>query len=266
MNFKKIIPALGLPALLSPDCQASTLASLRDLYYFDASSLFWMLIGVALGVYLHSRFSREKASPMRMPTLQVPVGPMAAERREMRPDQNPVCEAAAHSMQYWMDLEEATTVMVEELSSVEEEAEVFLMMGRTDMAIKVLRDRLDVEPGKASVWFKLLDIYHVQGMRAPFELLAQEIKTRFNVALPTWDASRLEAESRHGLEHFPSLLTRITRCWNDPSGQEYLKELMQDNRKGARMGFNEEAFRDMLFLSQVLEARMKESAANRPDV
>jgi len=42
---------------------------------------------------------------------------------------------------------------------------------------------------------------------------------------------------------------------------------MQDNRQGERTGFHEEAFRDMLLLSDVLEARMDESyvLANRSD-
>jgi len=240
------------------------LNSLANFFHFNAGSLIWMLIGgtvVAAGVFLRSRRSRDAVPPMRKPMLQMPSEAKAATRGEAS-GEKPAGEAAAHAAQYWMNLDEATTVTVEELSRIEEEAEVFLMMGRPDVAIKVLRDYLNAEPDcMAYVWFKLLDIYHVQGMREPFDCLAQEIKTRFNVVLPTWDISRAEAELRHGLEHFPHLLTKITLHWNDPSGLEYLQGLMQDKRQGGRKGFHEEAFRDMLLLFDVLEARMDESAA-----
>lgn len=226
------------------------LNSLADFFYFDAHSLAWMLIGgaiVAAGIFLRSRRAREAAPPPRNPVLKMPS--------EVNPATSG--EAEAHLTEYWIGLDEATTVTVEVLSRIEEEAELFLMMGRPDVAIKVLRDHLGAEPDcKAYIWFKLLDIYHVQGMRKPFDCLAQEIRTRFNVALPTWDESLAEAESRHGLEHFPNLLAKITLHWNDPSGLEYLQGLMQDNRQGKREGFHEEAFRDMLLLFDVLEARM----------
>lgn len=267
-HLKKIIATLNLPVLASLSCQAeaaSTSASLdflTDFFHFDASSLVWMLIGGAVvitGVFLRSRSAREADQPMIKPALQIPSRVKPATNGETS-GQNSAGEEAARSAQYWMNLDEATTVTVEELSNVEEEAEVFMMMCRPEMAIKVLRDHIESEPDcKANVCFKLLDIYHVQDMREPFDGLAQEIKTRFNVALPTWEASRAEAESRYGLEHFPNLLARISQHWNEPSGRAFLQGLMKDNRKGERMGFNEEAFRDMLLLFDVLEAKMDES-------
>lgn len=287
--LKNLIPVLSLSILASLSCQAGVAPDqagrgelqgaqdaaapayfdlLANLFYFDARSLFWMLVGgavVAAFVFPGSRRSRKVVPPPN--TLQMPTEVNPATRGEA-PGLKPAGEDTALSTEYWIGLDEATTVTVEELSRIEEEAEVFLMAGRPDVAIKVLRDYLDAEPDcKAYVWFKLLDIYHVQSMREPFDCLAQEIKTRFNVALPTWDASRAEAELRHGLEHFPSLLAKISLHWNDPSGLEYLQGLMQDNRQGERTGFHEEAFRDMLLLSDVLEARMDESyvLANRSD-
>lgn len=272
-HLKYIIPALCL-ALASLSCHAGIASDhmaggqeaavpaffefIADLFYFDARSLFWMLIGgaiVALAVLPGSRSFRKAVPPSDVPQKLNEVKPVASVQAS---EQKPAGEKTVHSTEYWVGLDEATTVTVEELSRIEEEAEVFLMMGRPDVAIKVLRDHLDAEPScKAYVWFKLLDIYHVQGMREAFERLAQEMKTRFNVALPTWDASSAEAESRQGLEHFPSLLAKIVQNWNAPSGLEYLQGLMQDNRQGERTGFHEEAFRDMLLLCDVLEARIK---------
>lgn len=238
---------------------------LRDFFaafHFDSSSLVWMAIGgafVAAGILLRSR-GAPAAQQKRMPEMQPVSDPAAVNDKQ--PEQRPAGEGEdTYLAQSWMSLDEATTVTVEEMSSVEEEAEVFMMIGRPDMAIKILRDHLDAEPNSSAyVWFKLLDIYHVQDMREPFDLLAQEIRKHFNVELPSWDASRAAAEARQGLEHFPNLLSKISQHWNDPAGLEYLQSLMHDNRKGERTGFNEEAFKDMLLLSDVLAEKMAESA------
>lgn len=275
---KNSIPLLSLSILGSLRCQAEAAADqaggsalqgaqeaavpayldlLADLCYFDARSLFWMLVGgsiVAALKFLDSRHFRKAVPPSG--ALQMPVEVNPAENGEA-PGGKPASEEVVHSTEYWIGLDEATTVTVEELANIEEEAEVFLMAGRPDVAIKVLRDCLDSgADSRASVWFKLLDIYHAQGMREPFFSLAEEIKTRFNVAIPTWEASHAEAQLRHGLDHFPNLLANIVQRWNEPYGLEYLRGLMQDNRHGERLGFHEEAFRDLLMLSEVFEFRM----------
>lgn len=280
--LKNLIPMLSLSILASLSCQAAGVAPdqagrgalqgaqgavapayfdlLASLFYFDARSLFWMLIGggiVAALMFPDLRNSRKALPPsdaLQMPTEVNPATSGEASGQKL------AGEEVVHSTEYWIGLDEATTVTVEEMSCIEEEAEVFLMAGRPDVAIKVLRDYLDTEPDcKACVWFKLLDIYHAQGMREPFFSLAEEIKTRFNVELPTWEASSAEAQSRHGLDHFPSLLANIVEHWNEPHGLEYLRGLMRDNRHGERLGFHEEAFRDLLMLSEILEAKMDES-------
>lgn len=227
---------------------------------YELDALIWMLLGAGAALAVHQVFSRlpqrehlPRPKPSLKPASAAPARPAPAEpeQNEDQPD--------ANSMQSWINLDEATTVTVGELSRIEEEAEAFVMMGRPDVAIRVLRDYLDFETeSRIPVWFKLLDIYHGQGMREKFENHAQEIRTRFNVALPTWEDSSAMAESRHGLEHFPSLLERITLHWADSSGLAFMQELMRDNRHGERSGFHEEAFRDMLMLYEVLEIKLNE--------
>jgi hypothetical protein len=285
--LKNSIPILSLSVLASLRCQAepasdpagraalqgvqeagaqSSLDLLANLLYFDAHSVFWLLVGggiVAALMFPAARKSRKTVAPAG--ALKMPAEVNPATNGEVSGGKS-AGGNAAHSRENWIGLDEATTVTVEELTCIEEEAEVFLMAGRPDVAIKVCRDYLDAEPdSKPNVWFKLLDIYHVQNMRAPFDCLAQEIRTRFNVALPTWEESIAEAELRHGLEHFPSLLANVVQHWNKPSGLEYLRGLMRDNRHGERLGFHEEAFRDLLMLSEVLEVKMEDAgvAANK---
>lgn len=223
---------------------------------FDGDALFWMLTGAAamgVGCLIHSCLPRGERLPQPVVRPARPPDGLASSRP------GPAGPRESHAMQHWVNLDEATTVTVEELSRIEEEAEVFVMTGRPDVAIKVLRDYLDYEADcRISVWFKLLDIYHGQGMREAFENLAQEIRAAFNVALPSWEESSARAESRHGLEHFPSLLERIAQHCNDRAGLNYLQELMRDNRCGARAGFHEEAFREILLLYEVLEVKLNE--------
>ncbi len=227
---------------------------------YELDALIWMLLGAGVAVVGHQIYSRlpqREHLPRPKPTFK-PASAEPARPAPAGPEQNED-PSGARSIQSWINLDEATTVTVGELSRIEEEAEAFVMMGRPDVAIRVLRDYLDYEPeSRIPVWFKLLDIYHGQGMHGKFENLAQEIRTRFNVTLPTWEDSSARAESRYGLEHFPNLLERIALHWNDSSGLTFMQELMRDNRHGERSGFHEEAFRDMLMLYEVLEIKLSE--------
>jgi hypothetical protein len=159
---------------------------------------------------------------------------------------------------YWRPLDQATTATVDELSSVEEEAEVFLLLGRMDMAIGVLRHHVEAnDAAPAHVWMSLLDVLHAQGLRQEFEKLAPEIRERFNVALPTWGDANARSNELTGLEHFPHLFAKITAHWNSPDCLDYLRSLAQDNRNSERGGFHQEAFRELLILIGVLESKEK---------
>lgn len=162
---------------------------------------------------------------------------------------------------YWMPLDKTTTVTVDELSSVEEEAEIFLLQGRMDMAIGVLRHHVEADgAAPAHVWMSLLDVLHAQGLRQEFEKLAPEIRERFGVALPTWENANARSNELTGLEHFPRLFAQITAHWNSPDCLDYLRSLTQDNRNGERGGLHLEAFRELLVLIGVLEYKAKMAA------
>jgi hypothetical protein len=158
----------------------------------------------------------------------------------------------------WTSLEETTTVMVEEMASAEEEAEVFLLLGRADMAIGVLRHHIEAHRNTSPhVWMALLDIFHAQGMLGEFEKLAAEIKTRFNISKPTWEnADKLNLKLSE-LEHLPHVLGKIISQWHDASCHSHLYSLIQDDRKGERAGFQQAVFREILFLISILEFKAK---------
>jgi len=215
----------------------------------------WMLLlgGAGLGLVFFWLGRRSKPSPVPLDKARrvVPVLRVQQER----------LAASSEEGKHWVPLDQATTVTVDELSSVEEEAEVFLLLGRMDMAIGVLRHHVEAnDAAPARVWMSLLDVLHAQGLRQEFEKLAAEIRERFNVALPSWESANARSNVLTGLEHFPHLFAKITSHWSSPDCLDYLHSLTQDNRNGERGGFHLEAFRELLMLIGVLENREKMAA------
>jgi hypothetical protein len=225
---------------------------------FDLNSLIWMLIGAlgwgAVSYWLGRRSSRRSDMLSAFVPGPVPISPasnfLAAER-----DKDGESDKKSENLsEYLTPLDETTTVTVEELSNVVEQVDLFLLLGRHEVAVSMLLARIrEEDKNDPRTWFKLLDVYHARGDRDSFEKLANDIRGRFNVALPSWEDSTLQAEGRHGLEHFPHLLERISDCWGTSASLSYLQSLVKDNRSGARTGFNEDAFREVMFLISILE-------------
>lgn len=231
----------------------------------DVNFALWLLLGAAglgLGLFWLGRRSGATAlSPVASPRI---VHPQA--RTGMAPSQAGSANAGHEpETRFWTSLDQATTVTVDELTSVEEEAEVFLLLGRMDMAIGVLRHHIESHDDvPAQIWMSLLDVLHAQGLRQEFEKLAAETRERFNVALPTWEGANARSSELTGLEHFPHLLARIISRWHDEDSLAYLRSLTQDNRNGERGGFHLEAFRELLMLISVLECREKLAVQHVP--
>lgn len=232
----------------------------------ESNSGLWLLlgaVGLGLGFFWLGRRAGAPATPTRAPRIVHPVARTgAAENLGAR-----VNAGSEADSKYWTPLDHTTTVTVDELSSIEEEAEVFLLLGRMDMAIGVLRHYVESnDAAPAHIWMSLLDILHAQGLRQEFEKLAIEIRERFNVALPTWEGANARSNELTGLEHFPHLLAKITSHWNKPDCLDYLHGLTQDNRNGERGGFHLEAFRDLLMLIGMLEHMDKLAATQSQPV
>ncbi|MDP2830085.1 MAG: hypothetical protein Q8O37_15945 [Sulfuricellaceae bacterium] len=240
-------------------------------FHIDSIHLIWFMIGLlvgALGVFLLSSRSGGLSSRcVQNGSSSASARPSSSGRTASGLRGGSSKEAQPASMEMdpgmpWVSLDETTTVTVEEINRIEEEVDLFLMLGRPEMAIQMLSARIELEKSTDKcdpiVWFKLLDIYYGQNMREHFYRLALEIRDHFNVELPTWQTRMELASPRHGLEHFPGILKKIRDNWNRPSIGDYLHRLMQDNRHGLRVGFQEEAFRDILFLAEICEELVKE--------
>ncbi|MEN6585677.1 MAG: hypothetical protein ABFE02_06440 [Sulfuricella sp.] len=218
----------------------------------ESNGTLWLLLGGA-GLGLAFFWLGRRSGTPSEPLVDMP--------RRVVPVQQDSGAVSSDAVKYWIPLDQDTTVTVDELSSVEEEAEVFLLLGRMDMAIGVLRHHVEAnEAAPAHVWMSLLDVLHAQGLRQEFEKLAAEIRGRFNVALPTWEGANARSNELTGLEHFPHLFAKVTAQWNSADYLDcldYLHSLTQDNRNGERGGLNLEAFRELLMLIGVLEIKQK---------
>ncbi len=77
-----------------------------------------------------------------------------------------------------------------------------------------------------------------------------------NVIAPQWEKSgHAMIVVPHTLEEFPHLLARLTEGWGTLDAQDFLNNLLQDNRGGERQGFSMEVLQEILLLLTVLEMR-----------
>jgi len=143
---------------------------------------------------------------------------------------------------------------VDEQDSALELAEIMMSFGRTQGAAETLADYIRHNPRQAvKPWLKLLDVYHVAGMRAEFEALTRQLNKTFNVKTITWadfKASRAAPDSIEQMEH---VVHQLQELWGTREAQVYIHQLLRDNRNGTRQGFPLNVVEELLLLVAVLD-------------
>jgi hypothetical protein len=148
-------------------------------------------------------------------------------------------------------------ISVDEIASIVEEAKIFVALGRTEHAIEVLEDYITTHPrASAHPWLYLMEIYRNMQQRDAFETVATRFHKAMNVVVPQWESSgQVMMVVPHSLEDFPHLMTRLTEGWGTLDTQDFLNNLLQDNRGGERQGFSMEVLQEILLLLAILEMR-----------
>lgn len=148
-------------------------------------------------------------------------------------------------------------ISVDEIASVVEEAKVFVALGRAEHAIEVLEDYITTHPrASAHPWLYLMEIYRNMQHRDDFEAVAKRFHQTMNVIAPQWETSgQAMMVVPRSLEEFPHLLSRLTEGWGTLDAQDFLNNLLQDNRGGERQGFSMEVLQEILLLLAILELR-----------
>lgn len=132
-------------------------------------------------------------------------------------------------------------------------AEIMLSMGLTQGAAQALIEYTDANPRQAVYhWLKLLAIYRDTGQRKDFEETAEKLRKFFNIqAAGTASADPGEPPT---LESFPRIAEQIVRLWSQPEQcQAYLRQLLEDNRNGSRIGFPQSVAEEFLLLGEIIK-------------
>lgn len=142
----------------------------------------------------------------------------------------------------------ASSVKVEEISDVTQEAEFWISMNDPQRAIEILAAHERVEhPDSPVPWLFLLDLYRTVGEREKYEQLRQRFIGFFNANIPEYETELATLVFRH-LDDFPHILDKICSLWGGAEALTYLESLLVDDRNGSRNGFDLPVYRDILML------------------
>ncbi|KAF0166913.1 MAG: fimV2 [Rhodocyclaceae bacterium] len=132
-------------------------------------------------------------------------------------------------------------------------AEIMLSMGLEQGAAQALLEYTEANPRQAVYhWLKLLGIYRKRGQQAEFVETAEKLRKHFNVQAEDW--IRADTGEAPTLEKFPRVAEQVQKTWLQPAEcMSYLRNLLEDNRDGARAGFPQAVAEEILLLIEVLK-------------
>ena len=143
---------------------------------------------------------------------------------------------------------------VDEQDSALELAEIMMSFGRTQGAAETLADYIRNNPRQAvRPWLKLLEVYHVSGMRAEFEVLTRQLNKTFNVKMVSWNDFKNLRATPDTIEQMPHVVQRLQELWGTQEAQVYIHQILRDNRNGTRQGFPLAVVEELLLLLAILD-------------
>lgn len=209
---------------------------------------------------------RLSAPPSSTPAARKP--PAREEARAMPPAQHSVAQspAADHAGTGAGDWAEPTFApahpipfdeTVDEHDSALELAEIMMSFGRTQGAAETLADYIRSNPRQAvKPWLKLLEVYHVAGMRAEFEVLTRQLNKTFNVKMISWNDFRDVRAMPDSVEQIGHVSQRLQDLWGTQEAQVYVHQILRDNRNGTRQGFALSVVEELLLLLAILDEEL----------
>lgn len=143
-------------------------------------------------------------------------------------------------------------IEVEEVADTLLQAELLVQLGDPKQAMTLLSHHIrETEKPGPAVWLMLLNLYQSTGREAQYNALATGFRLLFNAEVPPW-ASSASAHARD-LESYPQVMAKLQAGWTGPQVRADIDALLNDDRGGSRQGFSLTAYRDLLFLAEVLE-------------
>ena len=144
---------------------------------------------------------------------------------------------------------------VEEVTSVTDDAKLFLSHGRTGLAIQLLQNHLiDFPRESAETWLLLLEILAKEGKEEEFETAANECKKYFNVDIPKFAEN---SENTGGIESHERICSDLQKVWGTPEAASFLDDLIHNMRNQPRAGLNKALFEELVLLREVVQEEVK---------
>jgi hypothetical protein len=156
----------------------------------------------------------------------------------------------------------SSSVKVEEISDVTQEAEFWMSVNDPQRAIEILEPQAAIEvPDSPVPWLYLLDLYRVTKNQDKYDALRDRFIMIFNAHIPDFD----EPDTGDGrqLMDFEHLMNRICGMWATNDILPFLQSLLIDDRDGKRMGFELPVYRDILLLISVAHELERMRAAEQ---
>jgi hypothetical protein len=143
-------------------------------------------------------------------------------------------------------------IEVEEVADTLTQAELLVQLGDPKQAMNLLaRNIRETEKPGPSVWLMLLGLYQSTGREAQYNALAEGFRTLFNADVPPWPPS--DGAAARNLESYPQVIKKVLATWPRPECRTFLESLLTDDRGGSRQGFSLAAYRELLFLVEMLD-------------
>jgi hypothetical protein len=153
---------------------------------------------------------------------------------------------------YFRHDQPANRIEVVEVADALIQAELLVQLGDPKQAMTLLSHHIrDTEKPGAAVWLMLLSLYQSTGREAQYNALASGFRTLFNAEVPAW-ATSPDVMARE-LESYPQVMMRLQTTWSGPLARATIDGLLNDDRGGSRQGFSLAAYRELLFLSEILD-------------
>ncbi|MFZ6753063.1 type IV pilus assembly protein FimV [Undibacterium sp. Dicai25W] len=144
-----------------------------------------------------------------------------------------------------------SSVKVEEISDVTQEAEFWMSVNDPERAIEILEPQAELEHPESPVpWLYLMDLYRVVGSKEKYDHLRDRFVVFFNANVPEFEIDPSTLPTRH-LDDFEHLSRKICSMWNTNDILPFLESLLIDDRDGKRMGFELPVYRDILLLISI---------------
>jgi hypothetical protein len=153
----------------------------------------------------------------------------------------------------------------EEILDEIQQAEFWMDMQQPQRAIDILESTSNVErPSSPLPWLYLFDLYRLVGSKEKYEELTGRFEHIFNGKVAPWGDGGVLEHTR-SLEDFPILIKKIIQLWGTDELIPFMENLLIDDRDGRRQGFDLDAYRDILFLTNIAyEIQASKSVVDPP--